>query len=297
MTRVSRFIVLTATLAVLSSGVATAQDREGTITDDGGGNAAVNAARPRFGVGWDDGIAFRARLGSRWGLGLRVNPDITDSEANASSSFMSHHESDGGPIVTRVPGTSTVSPLSESMSESESIRNENMRTFGVSAMLYYERGFGRRLAAGPYLGLNYTRLSCDTTTSTHNASSSSYVHPEASPFPGDLYESWGEAVTERWERNVGVELGVRPILRFGDHFILETRLGLEMLFTKWNEKSEDSDQSTSGNDSGVRLIPLDVAPRRGTTTRNADNEGSSTRFHAVGDRVLSDFQIRMIVFF
>ncbi len=255
--------------------------------------AGVSPKRPRFGVGWDEGVALRLRLGPRWGVGLRVNPDLVDADESWMDAYSYTDEPEEAPGTVPVPDRRWRSSY-----EWESNAESDRKTFAISGMLYYDRDFGRWFSAGPYLSLNYTRLTRDATERFHYRSS------WEGPTPRDSGENeeWAELTSRYWERNVGVELGARPVLKLHEHLALETRFGVEWLFTKWTEEGEQT-----GN-WGVMPVepPTEVPPPPvvaetatglGTSESRFERSGSSDRFRAVGDRILSEFQIRLIVYF
>jgi len=299
MTRRAR-CMMAATIAVLSLSLAPVFGLEARPPEGNGSAAADETAKPRFGVGWDDGIALRARLGSRWGVGLRVNPDLIDSKANAHTSSESHDKTfdEPGSVLPSVEGRRGT----DGTYETEQNEKSNTRTFGLSALVYYERDFGRWFAAGPYLALSYTRQTYDRTQHLHDRSDWLYSYP-LRPLYND-HESWFDVDSKHWERRVGAELGVRPVLKLHDRFILETRFGIELLSTKWTEKGTQTERWDTSSTSGGGIappppVPEEIVPRQsgsGSAETTIDNSGSSTRFHAVGDHVISDFQIRFVIF-
>ncbi len=297
MTRRSQ-LIFAATIAALGVGIGSAIGQEARSTNDSTSVATHTTAKPWFGVGWDDGIAFRARLGSRWGVGVRVNPDLVDSKTDAHTSYTSHEQGADDSLIVRPPTVGEWS--SDGASGTDMSQKDNTRTFGLSAMAFYERDFGRWFAAGPYLALNYQRQTYDTTQHVNDTSSWTYKHP-IWPSSND-YESWTDVDSKHWERSIGAELGVRPVLKLHDRFIVETRFGIELASTKWTDKGTQTQRWDSSSSSGGGItppIPLDIVARQagtGSMETTIDNSGSSTRFHAIGDHVISDFQIRFIIF-
>ena len=295
-------LTMTGLSAVLALGVGPARAEEGSSSPEAT-LESTSQAQPRFGVGWDDGVALRFRLSPRWGVGLRVNPDLVDADESARSSYTYQYETDDS--------SSAIPPFYPRWSSSylwESDGNDDRKTFALSAMLYHERRFGRWFAAGPYLALNYTRMTYDSTQRVYYKTTWEDGYSRI-PRSGDN-EEWADIQTHYWERNLGVELGVRPVLPLHEHFAIETRFGVEMLFSKWNEDGQQSNRWESPDSEGGVAMPTSApvpAPAaaellvrgggQGTSDNDFDRSGSSTRFRAVGDRVISDFQIRLVVYF
>jgi hypothetical protein len=257
--------------------------------------AEKKAKTYRYGVGWDEGLAFRARLGDGWGIGLRINPDFVDPESEARSQF----GSDQAFSCYRIyPQPSTC--LRHSEGESQTTTTGDRRTFSATFMLYHERPFGKWLAAGPYLALGYERQSRSETSHTESRDEWTEEYPwTPRPNEGD-----GERVTDMtvdlWQRSAIVELGIRPVFRFHERFTLETRFGLELRFTDWNEtrRTHSEWMNGSGDYSGIPVDP----PRRVSTDSGTDeseerSEGSGRRFRAVGERLGPGAELRFIVHF
>jgi len=186
----------------------------------------------------------------------------------------------------------------QSSYEWESDAENDRKTFAMSGMVYYERDFGRWFSAGPHVSLNYTRVSMDVTERVHYRSS--WENP--SPPETGQNEEWAEIATRYWERSLGVELGLRPVLQLHEHLALKTRFGVEWLFSKWTEDGEQTGNwQTMPTESPGQVPPppviVESGPRVGTSESAFERSGSSDRFRAVGNRVLSDFQIRLIVYF
>jgi hypothetical protein len=253
----------------------------------------------RWGAGWDEGLALRAKLADGWGLGLRVNPDLIDPESSGTDS--SDNDSDWLCSGVRFCGSGTKSHSSQSA-------NGDVRTFSASLMAYREKRLGKWLAVGPYLALNYNRQRETQTETYESESQSQTVYPPTPLITSPPYTSRSRTTRTHWQRTMGVELGVRPTFQFHERFVLETRFGLEWAHTKWNESSE----THSENDGGGPIYPVyddktaassspDIVSPLPTTKGESDSKsarkGTEKRLHAVGERLGPGAQLRFIVLF
>jgi hypothetical protein len=262
----------------------------------------VAAARPgevkkdyRWGVGWDEGLALRARFANGWGVGLRVNPDLVDPDSTTASS------SDGS---SEWPCTGPRACSSQSQSSSKSNATGDQHTFSTALMLYHERRVGKWLAIGPYLAANYERRRDTTTETTTSHSQWGYEYPYLYVQPSlQQQEGTTTITTRRWQRTFGIELGLRPTFQFHDRFVLETRFGLELAFTKWNESWKQHSESKGGG--GVTLAraeapPLDstsVALQPAEQNSTTEDKGNTRRLHTVGERLGPGVDLRFVVLF
>jgi hypothetical protein len=259
-------------------------------------SAPAQAARSyRWGVGWDEGLALRARLGHGWGLGLRINPDLIDPEDESSSTQESVYE-------WQCMGTRTCRREYESRTESEA--TGDMRTFSGSLMLFHERKLGKWLAAGPYVAVNYDRWSFNRTEETKGQWESRVEYPTLPPQSTSRSEETGTVKTRGWDRKIGLELGVRPTFRFHDRFILETRFGLELGFTRWNESQESVYERQNDYDCCIYRAPagleVDVvaAPaQQPSAQEKTERKGSERRFRTVGERLGTGAELRFVILF
>jgi hypothetical protein len=299
-------MILSAIAAVFTCATLRAEEH---VKPSASSDQAISISQPRIGVGWDDGVALRIRLGSRWGFGLRVNPDLVDSEASTEASYSYQQTRDDYPIWKAEPSWSWSSTY-----RSSSDQDDDTKTLAFSAMLYYERDFGRWFAAGPYLGLSYTRRTGDRTKQIEYFSRWKNEYPDSQSSSEQTQTA--DIATELWERDLGIEVGVRPVLQLHRHVALETRFGIEVVCAKWREKGHEQHEWDSSDDlsrgvvladAGAPSPPSIVVPEpsirgtggsgHGAADWDYENSGSSTRWHAIGDRVLSDVQIRLIVYF
>jgi hypothetical protein len=249
----------------------------------------------RYGVGWDEGLAFRARLGDGWGVGLRINPDFVDPESETSSQFNDDYEYTCYWIYS-----SPSSCRHESEGQSQTTTTGDRRTFSATFMLYHERPFGKWLAAGPYLALGYERQSRSETSHTESRDEWTEEYPwTPRPNEGD-----GERVTdttvEHWQRSAIVELGIRPVFRFHERFTLETRFGVELRFTDWHETRRTHSQWKNDSSDIVYRVERSissVSATRGAYDTEDRSEGSERRFRTVGERLGPGAELRFIVHF
>jgi len=155
----------------------------------------------RIGVGWDSGIGARYRIGRHWGLGVRLNPDLTDSESR----------------FRRVSERPDETDFRDASTDSEG------RTYGASIMLYREARIARWLGFGPYCELAF-----DGRRSEYRDDNLNYSSAEGDGTDRFLYRS--SASTRSWTTSIGV----RPTFTFCDRFALESRLGVALVFSDEN---------------------------------------------------------------
>lgn len=159
-------------------------------------NLDRRSAPRRSGLGWDSGIAVRYRLGATWGLGVRVNPDLSDRDAAGRRAV-------DDPERTRIDASSG---------------DRETDTFGAGIMIFRETRIGRWLGFGPYgeLAFDRSRYSNDDVS---RASSTGLFDGES-----ETRVSGYATATRTWS----VEFGVRPTFTIHDRFALESRLGVAL---------------------------------------------------------------------
>ncbi len=255
---------------------------------------AKKAKTYRWGVGWDEGLALRVRMGQGWGLGLRVNPDLVDPDSETDSLTDSADEYPCGTYGRDVTCRDT------SGWHSDGTTTGNRRTISTALMLYHERNLGKWLGGGPYLALGYERLSQTETVRTDSQNTWSSEHPWA---PSEKNESdrTTETTTRTWERSLIIELGLRPVFRFHERLALETRFGLELRLTDWDATRRSRSGWTGGGSDVVyppgTPVPRTTANGTGSDSSEEHRSGSENRFHAVGERLGPGAQLRFVVYF
>jgi hypothetical protein len=257
--------------------------------------AAEEAAAPRpeqpkkqyrWGVGWDEGLAFRARLPHGFGLGLRLNPNLVHPEsADTSSSREQASENCNG------AQTCTGTQKSDSTASSTG----DQRTLSGALMVYHETKLGKWLAVGPYLAANYQRTTDTTTDTSQGNATTQYNYPylRVQPLP-EVIGATDNTKTQTWKRTVGIEIGVRPTFQFHDRFVLETRFGLELAFTRWNETTTSQSARTDNGGTPANVLPASYTD---TSSGTRTSSGSDHRFHTVGERLGPGAQLRFVVLF
>ncbi len=287
---VRRFSWLIAGALLLGAAPATAEEPSAPVP-------AKAKKSYRWGAGWDEGLALRAKLGDGWGLGLRVNPDLTDPKSSGTDSSSSTWD-------WLCSGTTLCDNGSKTQSSQSA--DSDVRTFSASLMAYREKKLGKWLAVGPYLALNYDRRR-ETRTETFDSQTQSSTGGPLLPPEPTPYGSRSKTTLRRWQRSIGVELGIRPTFQFHERFVLETRFGLEWAHTKWNESAE----THSVNDGGpvypvyedkVAPSSTDVAspllPGNGSESESkSERHGTEKRLHTVGERLGPGAELRFIVLF
>jgi hypothetical protein len=245
----------------------------------------------RWGVGWDEGLALRARLGNGWGLGLRLNPDWFDPEEEATSTNTSASE-------WQCLGTRTC--RSEYDSTTDSKASGDARTFSGALMVYHEKKLGRWLAAGPYLAVSYERHRLARTETSEGQTESQYVYPAMPPARGNTGQQTNTTTTRRWDRRIGLELGVRPSFHFHERFVLETRFGVELGFTRWHETQQTISKQEGDSIYYPYPVAADIAKlptSRSEWTETRASKGSERRVRTVGERLGPGAELRFVILF
>jgi hypothetical protein len=260
-----------------------------TAAQDAGAPRAEPAKKHyRWGVGWDEGLALRARFANGWGLGLRLNPDLADPESTTSESY--DGSQDVGCAATdlcwdRRDGTS------------HSKATGKRRAFATAVTLSHERTLRRGLAVGPYLTVSYERLRETAIEETEGDGGWSGLEPllDAVPMSQGQQRTSSTNAT-RWQRTLALELGVRPVFQIHERLLLETRFGLELAFTKWSENSSSSAEDWS--DPEPRLMSSSYwSPTVSASDTRSARKGSERRLRAVGERLGPGAELRFVVLF
>ncbi len=183
---------------------------------------ADDSATPfrRWGVGWDDGIAARYRLNETWGVGLRIDPSLTDETSDSKDESVYEGET-------------------ERSSEENWMSEGDRQAITVGTMIYRETRIGRWVGLGPFAAVNYSWSDDDDVRSFSALSEGeTYSDPERHRTDVDIRKS----------HTVDFLLGIRPAFHIENRFVLETRFGLRLRYysNEWNA----SDVSQSIDEGG-----------------------------------------------
>lgn len=162
----------------------------------------TEAPRPRRGIGWDSGIGLRYRLGERWGLGLRVNPNLSDFDSE----------------------TNRVDERSDETENRVLLDDSETRSLGAALMLFRESTIGRWLGIGPYAEIGYSRTRFEWLNGTDTY------------YPIDERTSRGLVASSGTSHAWTAAVGIRPTFTVRGRFALESRVGVSLQFV--DEESE-----------------------------------------------------------
>jgi hypothetical protein len=164
--------------------------------------------RRRWGFGWDSGIAARYYVTPNWGLGLRVNPNVSDERGNDDGLW--HYTQTGQP--------------EEGSSEMETVRAETV-SWGAGVMGFMEFDVAGSFRLGPYGNLTYGYYSRTRESSGTGEELRS----------GRTYDVVFRDRSTELTRSVTAQAGIRPVVLIGKRLRIETRIGAGATWSKHND--------------------------------------------------------------